>query len=453
MDAWQLSFEQTLALVGFLLLAVSLSSAYVQRLPISTAAIYLVLGTLLGPYGFNAFSDNISPASAWFERTTEIAVIASLFVGGLKLRLPFRSPAWVAGFRLAGPVMLCTIALLALFACCVLQLDVPTALLLGAIIAPTDPVLASAISIHRASDDDSMRFALSGEAGLNDGMAFPFVILGLSWTHQTMGPWIAPWILHRLLWAVPAGLVFGYALGWGVGRLAVWLRSHHRDARAPTDFLAMALIALSYVGAETIGAWGFLATFAAGLGLRGAEVRVVRDTPHPEYAESDAEAAAPHPPAEMMAPATVTDSHLEQPAVAAGVLIAETITFGETLERLLEVVLVVLVGMSLATHWDTRALGLALVLFLVIRPLSTRLSFLRASTSSTQRFMLGLLGIRGIGSLYYLSYALRHGLDNRHADELANLTISVVAVSIVVHGVTSRPLLMHYEAKLRAAPR
>lgn len=291
-----------------------------------------------------------------------------------------------------------------------------------------------------------MRFALSGEAGLNDGMAFPFVIFGLSWAaHRGPGEWISQWMLERLLWAVPAGLAFGYALGWGVGRLAVWLRSHHRDAHAPTDFLAVALIALSYVGAEGIGAWGFLSTFAAGLGLRGAELRVVRDTPHPEHLAGQSPPTAGHPPAETMAPATVTDSHLKQPTVAAGVLIAETISFGETLERVLEVVLVALVGMSLATHWEPRALALAFVLFLFIRPIATHVGLLGSRTSRMQRWLIGWFGIRGIGSLYYLSYATRHGLHGESADSLASLTISMVAISVVVHGITTRPLLLRYE--------
>jgi len=206
----------------------------------------------------------------------------------------------------------------------------------------------------------------------------------------------------------------------------------------------MVLIALSYVGAEWIGAWGFLSTFAAGLGLRGAELRVVSVTPHPEYVERESRPST-HPPGETMVPANARESHVGQPAVAAGVLIAETITFGETLERTLEVVLVVLVGISLATHWDFRALVFSLVLFVLIRPIGTHLMLLGTPTDRTQRSLIGWFGIRGIGSLYYLSYAMRHGLNGAVAEVVANLTISVIAISIIAHGITSRPLLAWYE--------
>jgi NhaP-type Na+/H+ or K+/H+ antiporter len=147
--------------------------------------------------------------------------------------------------------------------------------------------------------------------------------------------------------------------------------------------------------------------------------------------------------------ASVQADELKEPAVAAGVLVAETISFGDTAERLLEVLLVVVVGILLAIHWDARAVPLALLLFLVIRPLATWLLLAGTPTNRTQRWLMGWLGIRGIGSLYYLSYAVRHGLDGTAAADLAGLTISTVALSIVIHGATATPLLSRYEKGLR----
>jgi NhaP-type Na+/H+ or K+/H+ antiporter len=132
------------------------------------------------------------------------------------------------------------------------------------------------------------------------------------------------------------------------------------------------------------------------------------------------------------------------------VLVAETISFGDTAERLLEVLLVVLVGVLLASHWDPRSVPLALLLFLVIRPLATHIVLAGTPTTSSQRWLMGWFGIRGIGSLYYLSYAVRHGLSGGVAADLAGLTISVVALSILLHGMSARPLLSRYE---RALPR
>ena len=307
-----MSFLGWMGVVGGLLLLMALSSAYLRRLPVSTAFLYMILGVAFGPLGLGLLRVDIREAAPWLERLTEIAVIVSLFVGGLKLRLHWRNPAWTSAYLLAGPVMLASILGVALLARFFLGLDTAGALLLGALLAPTDPVLAGTVSVNDAADHDRMRYGLSGEAGLNDGMAFPFVLFALLWAeHGGGGDWIGGWALHRLLWAVPAALVPGYALGKGIGRLAVWLRSRHRDTAAPSDFLALALIALSYVGAEAVGAWGFLAVFAAGVGLRGAELKVVKESPHPEAAGSppepaeEAEGAPPHPPAEHLVSANV----------------------------------------------------------------------------------------------------------------------------------------------------
>jgi len=450
-----MSFLGWMTLAGTVLLLMALSSAYLRNLPLSTSAIYLVLGVAIGPSGLGWLGIGVGESGPWLERVTEAAVVLALFVGGLKLRLPLRDPAWIAAYRLAGPVMVASIAGVALFGRLVLGLDTATALLVGAVLAPTDPVLANTVKVSRAGDHDRMRYGLSGEAGLNDGSAFPFVVLALLWAEEGgPGGWLAGWALHRVLWAVPVGLLFGFVLGRSVGRFAIRLRSRQRDTGAPSDFLALALVALSYAGAEAIGAWGFLATFAAGVGLRHAELHVTQETPHPDQAipEPGGEESAPdpvaHPPAEELVGARVEAEELEEPAVAAGVLVAEAISFGDTAERLLEVMLVVLVGVCLVPYWDWRAVPLALALFFVIRPLATRLLLIGTPTTRAHRWLMGWFGIRGIGSLYYLSYALSHGVSGRAGDDLVGLTISVVALSILIHGMSAGPVLAWYERGL-----
>ena len=448
-----MSFLGWMGVVGGLLLLVALSSAYLRRLPVSTAVLYMLLGLAFGPLGLGLLRIDVVESAPWLERLTELAVVVSLFVGGLKLRLHWRNPAWTAAYLLMGPVMLACILGVALLARFLLGLDPAGALLLGALLAPTDPVLAGTVSVNNAADHDRMRYGLSGEAGLNDGMAFPFVILALLWAeHGGPGDWMGGWALHRLVWSVPAALLPGYLLGRSVGRLAVWLRSRHRDTAAPSDFLALALIALSYVGAELIHAWGFLAVFAAGVGLRSAEIKVVKESPHPEVEPAkEPEGIPPHPPAEDLVAANVDAEALKEPAVAAGALVAETLSFGDTVERLLEILLVVLVGVSLASHWDARAVPLALVLMFVLRPLAARLFLAGAPVSEMQRWLMGWFGIRGIGSLYYLAYAVNHGVSGTAAGELAGLTLSAVAISILGHGVTAQPLLAWYERVLGRA--
>ncbi len=437
-----MSFTAWMAVGGALLLTMALSSALIQRLPVSTAAIYLGVGCALGPWGFGLLRIDLSDSAPWIERLTEIAVILSLFIGGLRLRLPLRHPAWRAAFRLASVVMVASIAGVAVCAWLVLDISPALALLLGAILAPTDPVLASSVTVGHSQDNDRLRYALSGEAGLNDGAAFPFVVLGLLLLGPVSIPQIATWAGVRLLWAVPVGLLLGYVLGRLVGSAAIALRTRNRDTAAPTDFLALALIALSYSGANAIGAWGFLAVFAAGIGLRHAEVLTVKEDPHPQAEQAAAEA---HPPAEtLVSPNTVTENEMAQPAVAAGVLVAEVFSFGDTLERMLEVLLVGIVGVSLATHWDPRALLLAAGLIVMVRPAATFLLLIRSPTTRLQRMLLGWFGIRGIGSVYYLAFALTHGVHSA-GRELADMTISIVAISIVVHGLTSQPLMKWYD--------
>lgn len=444
-----------MGVTGALLLLMALSSAYLRRLPITTSAIYLALGLLFSPVGLGLIDINFVEWRVWFEHLTEIAVIVSLFIGGLKLRLPLRNPVWSAAYRLAAPVMLACIAGVAVFSHFVFGFDWATAFLLGALLAPTDPVLASTVSVNDAADDDRMRYGLSGEAGFNDGAAFPFVIFALMWAeYGELGGWVGSWALHRLVWAIPAGLLLGYFLGKGIGRLAIWLRSRHQETDAPNDFLALALVALAYVGAETVGAWGFLAAFAAGIGFRRAEIKVVQDNPAPEHDEQSRNAdeatetkehdSIAHPPAEEFVGKKIEEEELKHPTKAAGLVVAEIISFGDTAERLLEVMLVVLVGICLAIYWDWRAVPLALALFFVIRPLAAMLFLLKTPTGRVQRLMMGWFGIRGIGSLYYLSYALNHGL-NRNIADMVGITLSVVALSILIHGVTSQPILDFYE--------
>ncbi len=455
-----MSFLTWIGLAGCVMLIMALSSAYLRRLPVTSSGIYLALGIAISPAWLDLIKIDFVSESVFFEHLTEIAVIVSLFVGGLKLRLPLTYLAWNAAFRLAGPVMLATIAGVAAFAHYGFGFDWPSAFLLGSVLAPTDPVLAGMVTVSDATDQDRMRYGLSGEAGFNDGAAFPFVIFSLLWMeHGAVDGWVGEWALHRLLWAVPAGLLAGYGLGKSVSRLAILLRIRNPESGVSGDFLALALIALSYAGAEAIGAWGFLAVFAAGLGFRRTEVQTAEAHPVPEHAaarESGVENPMPHPPAEIFVVTNDSDADLKHPTKAAGNMLAEIISFGGTAERLLEMMLVVLLGITLSTYWDWRAVPIALGLFVVVRPLSTLLFLIKSPTRMSQRWLMGWFGIRGIGSLYYLGYSLNHGFRSDPAP-LVGITLSVVALSVTLHGLTS-PLLELYEkavfrAKLRKTQR
>lgn len=308
--------------------------------------------------------------------------------------------------------------------------------LLGAILAPTDPVLATDVQLRHAGDSEQLRFILTSEAGMNDGSGFPFVMLGLGLLglHE-LGPHGATWLWRDLVWA-SAGAI---ALGAAGGALLAWLGWQVR-AKEPKhamldDLAALGLIALVYGLATWLHAWGFLAVFFAGVALRQTELRLA-GAPKDRQGLLQAEethavsAAKPHD-----SDVTLTVS-------------GESLVFKEHLERLSELTLVLLLGGAVtAAAWSWQAWSVALFLLLVARPASVMLGLLASGTSVRLRGLAAWFGVRGIGSLYYLSYAIAHGLPRPLARELADITLVVVILSIVAHGLTVKPLLVRYWRK------
>lgn len=442
-----MSFSLWLLVIGSVLLVLALASAYLRLLPVSSSVLYLAFGLAIGPLGLELWQQDLGHISPWLEHLAEAAVLVSLFIGGLKLRLPLRAPEWRAAWLLAGPVLVGTICGLTLVGHLGLGLDWGVALLVAAVLSPTDPVLASLVQVSRAGDVDRLRYAISGEAGLNDGVAFPFVVLGLlvvaAQHNLPASSELLHWFLSDVVWAVPAGLLLGYGLGRGTGRLVIYLRARHTDTVVTAnDFLALALIALSYACAETIGAWGFLSTFAAGLGLRHAEVETSSHAEVPAEENGNAQLREEGQANTLVEFGANPEEH---PQIAAGALMADILSFGGLLERILEVLMVTLLGALLVYHWDWRAVPLALALFGLVRPLMVLVLIRGRQLPLGHRLFVGWFGIRGIGSLYYLSYALNHDLSPFAASEASDLVLSVVALSILLHGLSTQPLLNWYE--------
>ncbi|CAM3748133.1 Na(+)/H(+) antiporter [Pseudomonas reidholzensis] len=444
-----MSFIVWVAMLGAVLLLLALTSSYLRWIPVTTSVVCLGLGVALGPAGLGLLQLDLAQASGWMEHLTEVAVLFSLFVSGLKLRLPLSSHSWRVAFCLAGPVMLLCIGGVSLLLHYGLNMGWGVSVLIGAILAPTDPVLATLVQVSDAQDYDRVRFSLSGEAGLNDGVAFPFVILGLLLQNQASGtPWFTDWLLQDVLWAVPAGLLCGYWMGRGLGKLTLYLRIQHDDSTvSPNDYLTLALIAMAYVVAELIHGYGFLAVFAAGLGLRQAEVHTSTRSHKPAEHLVQPVVGHQHVAPEHAVKGDVTT--LEDTQVAAGIMLGDMLSFGGLVERAMEVFLVTLLGVVLLEHWDWRALIVAGALFVFIRPLSILMVPWRRLLDMRQRGLLGWFGIRGIGSLYYLFYSLNHDLMPAVAASSTNLTLSVVALSIVVHGLSVQPLLERYASGKR----
>ena len=425
-----LIFTLWFIVAGALLITMALTASVLKRVPLTASMLYLGVGAALGPWGAGLLLLDAVEDAAVLERLTELAVIISLFTAGLKLRLPRSDRRWSAPVLLAVVGMVLTVAGVALFGVTALGLSLGAAVLLGAIVAPTDPVLASDVQVTHEHDEEPVRFGLTGEAGLNDGTAFPFVMLGLGLmgAHE-IGQSGWRWVTVDLLWAVAAGLGIGTLCGAGVGRLVVYLRRVHREAVGLDEFLALGLIGLSYGLALLVHAYGFLAVFAAGLSVRSIEREQSEEAPPPdvERAGADAEEMATHPEA--------------APAYMARAVLG----FNEQLERLGEVAVVLVLGALLADI-DLTSPGLwtALCLFVFIRPAATLLTLWPLDLSRPQRAVVAWFGVRGVGSIYYLMFALTHGLVGSTARTLADITLVVVTASIVLHGVSVTPIMRWY---------
>ena len=437
-----MSFAMWCLLAGLLLTSMALSGTSVRRLPVTAAMFYLLAGYALGPSAGGYLSPDPLLYSVLLEHIAELAVLISLFAVGLKLGLPFRDRGWRLPARLAVVSMIVTVALVAGLAMWLLHLSLGAAVLLGAILAPTDPVLASDVQVAAVDDRDRLRFSLTGEGGLNDGAAFPFVMLGLGLLGlNDLGPHAWRWLLEDVLWATAGGLSIGGLLGAVIGRLVVYLRSRHQESVGRDEFLALGLIALTYGVAVLSHSAGFLAVFAAGLALQRVKERPVTSAGAGVF-EAGLQGVEAHQ-------AVARDQRH-----ASAYMTREVQGFNDQLERLAEVVVVLLVGAMLAyIDLPANAWWFIALLFLVVRPLAVSLGLLGARVSRDQRLLISWFGIRGIGSIYYLMFAINQGLARPLAEQIIALTLAVVAVSIVVHGVSVTPLMGFYARRKRRGAR
>lgn len=419
-----ISFALWAIIIGVLLISMVLSGTLLKRLPLSTAMLYLGAGIGLGPLGWGLLTPNPLLHPLLLERLSEVAVLISLFAAGLKLGLPINYRAWHLPLRLVFVCMPLTVAMITVIGLYALDLPLGAAILLGAILAPTDPVLAADVQVANTADRDGLRFGLTGEGGLNDGAALPFVLLGLGLLGlHDLGPWGLRWLAVEVLWAIALGLMIGALLGTLIGKLVVHLRSRHQACLGLDEFLALGLVALAYGVAVLWDANGFLAVFAAGLALQRVNQPSVQAPVSPD-----------------------PDSTLLMQGVRG---------FNDQLERIAEVTVVLVVGAMLAfIRVDLSVLGFVLLLFLVVRPVSVWLGLLGTDSTKDQRRLIGWFGIRGIGSVYYLMFAISHGLPSPLVEQFIAITLTAVTASVLLHGISVTPLMSLYSRrKARRASR
>ncbi|MFN5350826.1 MAG: cation:proton antiporter [Polaromonas sp.] len=417
-------------IIGTLLIAKTLGGSFISRLPLSAAMLYLAVGVAIGPWGWGLLKLDAFKNTVLLERLTEVALLISLFTAGMKLELPLKDKRWRIPVQLATVSMLLTVAAVAAAGVWLLNLPVGAAVLLGAILAPTDPVLASDVQVANPGDRDRLRFGLTGEGGLNDGTAFALVMLGLGLLGlHDLGDLFLRWWSIDVLWAAAGGLALGYAMGTLVGRAIIYLRTQRLEALGSDEFIALGLIALTYGLALLTLTYGFLAVFAAGLALRRIDepATVVTDIVHTELSAEDQRATGSHAPAHMM---------------------RQVERFNSQLESFAEVAIVLVVGVLLASaRFEPAVLWFVPLLFLVVRPVAVAVGLLGTDARPAQRRLMAWFGIRGIGSLYYLLYAISHGIDVPLARQLLSLTLAVIVTSVIAHGVSVTPLMKKYERR------
>lgn len=430
-------------IAGVIFTVMALSGTLLKRLPLSTSMLYLLVGFVLGPAGSALLEPDPIADHRVLEIIAEAAVLVSLFAVGLKLTLPWSDHRWRAALQLATLSMLITVALLAALGVALFDLPIGAAILLGAILAPTDPVLASDVQLSDPNDRDSVRFSLTGEGGLNDGAAFPFVMLGLALLglgHPDSG--YARWITLDLIWPVAGGLAIGVLCGYAIGKLVLLLRTRHQEAVGLDEFLMLGLIGVAYGAAQLAATYGFLAVFAAGLALQRSQRTV------------GTEASATAKKIETELSSGAKEESATDPKLAGAYMTQAVRGFNEQLERIVEVAVVVIVGAMLTSiELPQNAVAYLVLLFFVVRPIAVWLGLAGLNMPRDQKLLIGWFGIRGIGSIYYLMYAMSQGLQASSAQLMTSIVLTAVAASIVFHGISVTPLMNLYSARRKSRGR
>ncbi|SDT79354.1 cation:proton antiporter [Actinoplanes derwentensis] len=399
------------ALFGVGALLAGILPRLLERRPMSMPMAFLGLGMIIFglPLGLPAADPLAHPELT--EHLTEICVIVALMGAGLKIDRPFSRRRWASTGRLLMVAMPVTIAATALLGWWWAGLVPASALLLGAAMAPTDPVLASDVQVGEPTDEedseDEVRFALTSEAGLNDGLAFPFVYAAIAIAAHGLAPagWFTDWVLVDVLYKGLAGLAGGLLVGKLLGRLFFRAkRASLRLARHSEGFLALAATFLAYGLVEVIGGYGFVAVFVAARMIRGAE----RSHDYHQVLHD----------------------------------------FAEQIERLLTVLLLLLLGGAVVggllapLTWQAALAGLTLIF--LVRPLSAFAALRGAPGRTSEHWVIAIFGIRGVGTFYYLAYAVTHA-DFPNADLLWATAAFVVVVSVVLHGVAATPVMRYLD--------
>lgn len=406
-------YHLLLAVVGTVILGATAVPLLLAGRPLSFPMVYVALGMVVFSLPIELPSADPIAHGRFVERISELAVIVALMGTGLKLDRAFGWAAWRPTWRLLAVAMPVTIVATALLGWWVVGLAPATAMLLGAVVAPTDPVLASDVQVGPPGEDDEddVRFALTSEAGLNDGLAFPFTNAAIAAVGAAgVGDWVGSWFVDDVVVKVVVGLIVGLVAGRALGWVVFHMPTERRLAESSEGFVALAATLATYGVTELAQGYGFLAVFVAACVIRRQE----RDHAYHEVLHSVAEST----------------------------------------ERLLSAALLVLLGGAVVEGvlsglgWEGVVAGLVIVL--VLRPLVGFVSLSGTGTALGERMAIAFFGVRGIGSIYYLAHALNEA-DFADGPRVWAVVAFVVLVSVVLHGVTALPIMRRLDDRRTAS--
>ena len=393
-----------LAGLGLLIALVTWLPLALKRLPLSLPIVCIALGAAL----FSLPQITLRPLPILYpeitERFSEFVVIIALMGAGLKIDRVFDWRRWAVTWRLLAVTMPLGIVTIACVVAWGMGLPWAVALLLAAALAPTDPVLAADVQVGppKSGEEDEVRFGLTSEAGLNDGLAFPFVHLAIALiaVASSNEAWFVEWLSYRVLWEVGVGI----GAGWAIGRLFGWLTFHvpgeSKLAKTGDGLIALAATFVSYGVTEIVHSYGFLAVFVTALSFRST------------HRDHDFQ----------------RDMH----------------DVTEQIERLAMMVLLLLFGGALVSGLLASVgwveIGIALVILLLIRPATGIIGLIGHRADLGEKLTLAFFGIRGVGSIYYLAYGLNH-VTVAGGERLWGLVGVVILFSILLHGLTVTPVM------------
>lgn len=404
------SYIITITLIGIAALGMAWMPSFTKKTGISDSVVYVFLGAV--SYYFMDMLPKPDPVryEDYTVHFTEFVIIISIMGGGLKIDRPFSLETWAVPFRLLTITMGLCIFLLTMLCYLVLHFDFASSLLLGAALAPTDPVLAADVQVGPPLEKrkDNVRFALTAEAGMNDGMGFPFTWLAIS--VASLGPnnagSIFEWFAYDFVYKIIAGIIAGFLLGKVLGYLIFNISKKTKFININDGFIAVASALLIYGLTEMIHGYGFIAVFVAAVTLRNYEFKS-------EFHK---------------------DLH----------------NFSDQVERILVAVVLLVFGGSLVhgilnyLTWPMAFVGI--IFIFLIRPVSGIVGLMNTHLHFKEKLGISFYGIRGLGSFYYLSFALTQK-DFLYSNELWSIVSFIVLLSIIVHGLTATRVMTMLESK------